>query len=213
MDDFGFQPHLVRPTDGAGNPLPFRPLNTVAPSGLFFEAQAFRPPQTVTFTGGGHTATYTGNRYSADITNTALGHLPPQGYQPSEVRTAYGLNAVYGAGLNGAGQTIVIVDAFGSSTIAQDAEAFSGIYGLPDLTSANFQIVKAAGISNNPKSVKLGWDVETTLDVEWSHAIAPGANIALVLATVLVPWMRRLITRSSIISATSFPIVGAAPKH
>ena len=75
MDDFGFQPHVVRPTDAAGNPLPMRPLNTAAPNGLFFEAQAFRPPQTVTFTGGGHTATYTGNRYGADITNTALGHL------------------------------------------------------------------------------------------------------------------------------------------
>ena len=53
MGDFGFQPHVVRPTDAAGNPLPLRPLSTAAPSGLFFEAQAFRPPQIVTFTGGG----------------------------------------------------------------------------------------------------------------------------------------------------------------
>lgn len=183
LDDYGFQPHVVQPTEGDGTPVPSRPLNTLAPSGLFFEAQAFRPPQPVMFTGGGHTATYTGNRYGADITNTAKGHLPPQGYQPSEVRTAYGLNAVYEAGLNGAGQTIVIVDAYGSSTIAQDAEAFSAIYGLPDLTSTNFQIVKAPGISNNPHGVERSWDSETTLDVEWSHAIAPGANIALVLAT------------------------------
>jgi subtilase family serine protease len=183
MDDYGFQPHIAQPTDGNGNSLPSRPLNTVAPSGKFFEAQAFRPPQTVTFTGGGNTATYTGNRYGADITNTTPPHLPPQGYQPSEVQTAYGLNAVYAAGLNGAGQTIVIVDAFGSSTIAQDAEVFSGLYGLPDLTPANFQIVKAPGISNNPKGVQRNWDLETTLDVEWSHAIAPGANIALVLAS------------------------------
>ncbi len=99
------------------------------------------------------------------------------------MQTAYGLNAVYGAGLNGAGQTIVIVDAYGSSTIAQDAEVFSTIYGLPDITSTNFQIVKAPGISNNPHGVQRNWDLETTLDVEWSHAIAPGANIALVLAT------------------------------
>jgi subtilase family serine protease len=183
MDDYGFQPHIVQPTERDGNPFPSRPLNRVAPNGLFFEAHAFRPPQTVTFTGGGHTATYTGNRYGADITNTTLGHLPPQGYQPSEVRTAYGLNAVYGAGLNGAGQTIVIVDAYGSSTIAQDAELFSKTYGLPHLTPANFQIVKAPGISNNPHGVQRGWELETTLDVEWSHAIAPGANIALVLAT------------------------------
>jgi subtilase family serine protease len=183
MDDYGFQPHIAQPTDGDGSPFPSRPLNTVAPSGFLFEAHAFRPHQTQTFTGGGHTATYTGNRYGADITNTTLGHLAPQGYQPSEVRTAYGLDAVYGAGLTGAGQTIVIVDAYGSSTITQDARAFSAIYGLPDLTPANFQIVKAPGISNNPHGVARGWDFETTLDVEWSHAIAPGANIALVLAT------------------------------
>lgn len=183
MDDYGFQPHVVQPTDSDGNPFPSRPLNTVEPNGLFYEAYAFRPPETDTFTGGGHTATYTGNRYGADITNTAQGTLPPQGYQPSEVQTAYGLNAVYGAGLNGAGQTIVIVDAYGSSTIAQDAEEFSSIYGLPDLTPANFQIVKAPGISHNPHGVQRSWELETTLDVEWSHAIAPGANIALVLAT------------------------------
>jgi subtilase family serine protease len=183
LDDYGFQPHVVQPIDSDGNPVPFRPLSTVAPNGLSFEAHAFRPPQTVTFTGGGHTATYKGNRYGADITNTAPGHLPPQGYQPSEVQTAYGLNAVYRAGLNGAGQTIVIVDAYGSSTIERDAEKFSKLYGLPDITSTNFQIVKAPGLSNNPHGVALTWNVETTLDVEWSHAIAPGANIALVVAT------------------------------
>src|ERR1700738_3299443 len=48
---------------------------------------------------------------------------------------------------------------------------------------ANFQIVKAPGIFNNPHGLERNWDLETTLDVEWSHAIAPGANIALVLAT------------------------------
>jgi len=183
MDDFGFQPHIAQPTNGDGAPFPSRPLSTVAPSGLFFEAQAFRPPQTVTFTGNGHTATYTGNRYGADITNTMLGHLPPQGYQPSEVQTAYNLNPVYGAGLDGTGQTVAIVDAYGSATIAQDAEVFSQLYGLPDLTPANFQIVKAQGIFHNPHGVARNWFLETTLDVEWVHAIAPGANIALVLAT------------------------------
>jgi subtilase family serine protease len=190
MDDYGFQPHVAWPTEGDGSPFPSRPLNTVAPSGLFFEAHAFRGVQTQTFTDKVHTATYTGNRYGADITNNTLGHLPPQGYQPSEVRTAYGLDAVYGAGLDGTGQTIVIVDAFGSSTIAQDAEAFSQIYSLPDLTSSNFQIVKAPGLSNNlntshssKSTQRATWNIETTLDVEWSHAIAPGANIALVVAT------------------------------
>jgi subtilase family serine protease len=77
----------------------------------------------------------------------------------------------------------VIVDAYGSATIAQDAELFSQVYGLPDLTPSNFQIIKAPGIFHNPHGVPRNWNIETTLDVEWSHAIAPGANIALVLAT------------------------------
>jgi len=183
MDDYGFRPHIDQPTDVNGKPFPSRPLSQVGPNGVFFEGHAFRPPETQTFTGGGHTATYTGNRYGADINNMALGHLPPQGYSPSEVQTAYGLNAIYRAGLNGVGQTIVIVDAYGSATIAQDAELFSQVYGLPDLTPSNFQIIKAPGIFHNPHGVPRNWNIETTLDVEWSHAIAPGANIALVLAT------------------------------
>ena len=183
MDDYGFRPHIAQPTDVNGKPFPSRPLSQVGPNGVFFEGHAFRPPETHTFIGGGHTATYTGNRYGSDITNTALGHLPPQGYSPDEVQTAYKLKQLHAAGLNGVGQTIVIVDAYGSATIAQDAELFSQVYGLPDLTPSNFQIVKAPGLVHNPHGPPRNWAIETTLDVEWSHAIAPGANIALVLAT------------------------------
>lgn len=180
MDDLGFRPAIVQASGPDGTPFAARPLGHITPAGVFFEGQAFRPPETHTFTGGGHTATYTGNRYGADITNTMLGHLPPQGYSPGEVRTAYGLNAVYQAGFDGTGETIVITDAFGSATIAQDAALFSLVYGLPpvDLT-----IVKAPGVVHNPHGPAIGWDGETTLDVEWAHAIAPGAKIALVLAT------------------------------
>ena len=180
IDDLGFQPAFRWSASADRKPLQFRPLGKTTPLGMFFEGQAFRPPETHTFTGGGHAATYRGNRYGADITNTTMGHLPPQGYSPSEVRTAYGLNALYQAGLDGTGQTVVITDAFGSPTIAQDAAAFSRIYNLPPV---NLTIVKAPGLSNNPHGPALSWDVETTLDVEWVHAIAPGAKIALVPAT------------------------------
>jgi len=78
---------------------------------------------------------------------------------------------------------VVITDAYGSSTIAQDAELFSEVYGLPRLTSSNFQIVRAKGVTGNPHGVARNWQFETTLDVEWVHAMAPGANIVLVLAT------------------------------
>jgi subtilase family serine protease len=139
----------------------------------------------VNFSGGGNTATYTGNRYGADITNTALGHLASCGYQPSEVQTAYNFNPLYAAGLDGTGQTVVITDAFGSPAIQQDAELFSQVYGLPDLTSSNFQILRAPGALNHPPTKKFGnpagWADEITLDVEWVHAMAPKANIVLVI--------------------------------
>ena len=182
MDDLGFQPNVVLPTDAEGQLLPMTPLGS-SPNGAFFEGQCFRSPETHTFTGGGNTATYTGNRYGADITNTTFGHLAPCGYSPDEMQTAYNLKPLYQAGFDGTGETVVIVDAYGSTTIAQDSEIFSQVYGLPDITPANFEVVKAPGISNNPHGVKRTWDVETTLDVEWAHAMAPGANIALVLAT------------------------------
>jgi subtilase family serine protease len=180
LDDFGFEPTFARPTEADGKPIPFTPLSKVAPGGLFFEGHAFRPPQTHTFTDATDTATYSGNRYGSDITNTTLGHLPPQGYSPDEVQTAYGLNPLHSAGLNGTGETIVIVDAYGSATIAQDAAFFAQLYDLPPI---NLQIVKAPGLVHNPHGPPRNWAIETTLDVEWSHVVAPGANIALVVAT------------------------------
>ena len=189
-DDLGFQPAFRWAASADGKPLQFTPLGKRTPSGLFFAGfQAFRAPETHTFTGGGHTATYTGNRYGTDISvggvltlnnPTFQGQWPPQGYSPSEVRTAYGLNAVYMAGFDGTGETVVITDAFGSATLAQDVAAFSRTYNLPPV---NLTILKGQGLPNNPHGPAGMWDVETTLDVEWVHAIAPGAKIVLVLAT------------------------------
>ncbi len=159
--------------------------SAIGPDGLFFSADCLRPPQTITFTTGGNppTATYTGNRYGADITNGPP-NLPSCGYDAAEMHQAYGLNPLYRKGLNGAGQTIVIVDAFGSNTIRSDANLFSKLNGLPALTASNFQIFKPNGPTTCTATngcISGNWQFETTLDVEWAHAIAPGANIALVL--------------------------------
>jgi subtilase family serine protease len=178
LDDYGFQPNVARPSTPEGAAAS---LNTVAkgPNGLFFEGQCFRPVETHTFTSATTTAVYSGNRYGSDITS-GFGDLPPCGYSPSEVQTAYNMGPLYAGGFDGSGETIVITDAFGSSTIQEDAQVFSSIYGLRPI---NLQIAKAPGLSNNPKAVGLGWDAETTLDVEWAHAMAPGAAIVLVVAT------------------------------
>jgi len=159
--------------------------SAIGSDGLFFSADCLRSPQTITFTTGGGfpTATYSGNRYGADITS-GIPNLPPCGYDAAEMQTAYRLNPLYQSGLNGKGQTIVIVDAFGSNTIRSDANLFSSLNGLPALTSSNFHIFKPNGVATCTRTngcIAGNWQFETTLDVEWAHAIAPGANIALVL--------------------------------
>jgi subtilase family serine protease len=95
------------------------------------------------------------------------------------VYSAYNLNPLYRAKLDGTGQTIAIVDAFGSTTIQQDLDTFSAVYGLPSTKIAIYGTPTESGFSGTPNS---GWADETTLDVEWVHAIAPGANIALVVS-------------------------------
>src|SRR5205807_8934191 len=151
-----------------------------APARSIYAAQCYRasPKHTYTTDGGRPPASYAGNRYGADITNTAAGTLPSCGYQPSELQTAYGLSPLYASGLDGTGQTVVIVDAIVSPTTAADADAFSQVYGLPDLTGANFRVYFPRG---RPSTSDQGWASETSLDVEWAHSVAPGANIALVI--------------------------------
>ncbi|MGH8258605.1 MAG: protease pro-enzyme activation domain-containing protein, partial [Steroidobacteraceae bacterium] len=87
------RPHWAVATNGEGAPFARVPLSE-APHGLLYSAQCFRAPQRVTFTSADATATYFGNRYGQDIGNAAFGTLPPCGYQPSDVWTAYGLNAL-----------------------------------------------------------------------------------------------------------------------
>ncbi|MGA7357698.1 MAG: S53 family peptidase [Candidatus Sulfotelmatobacter sp.] len=176
LSDFAPRPTLVRPIDPAtGKPAPAKPLSAASSP----QNRCLTGTQKVIFTtsGGNPTATYTGNRYATDATNTC------PGYNPTQLQTAYGLNSLYARGWDGTGQTIIIVDAWGSNTIQQDANTFSAVYGLPPLTASNFQIYYPGGPTTcGTACVDGSWDAETTLDVEWAHAVAPGADIALVLA-------------------------------
>jgi subtilase family serine protease len=101
-------------------------------------------------------------------------------YTRSQVRPAYGFDQVtFANGTvpgDGRGQTIAIVDAYEDPTIASDLHYFDQASGLADPPS----FVKAVLQSGTP--VDGGWAQEISLDVEWAHAIAPGANILLVEA-------------------------------
>jgi subtilase family serine protease len=102
-------------------------------------------------------------------------------YSPVQLQAAYDLQPLYERGQTGAGRTIAIVDSFGSPTIAQDLEQFDADFGLPAPPSLN--VIQPAGQVPpfDPANADMvGWAEETSLDVEYAHAIAPGANILLV---------------------------------
>jgi subtilase family serine protease len=116
--------------------------------------------------------TYSGTRLNLETLTS-----PGCGYTPAPIQRAYLLNKLYAKGYNGKGQTIVIIDWCGSSTVESDANAFSKKFNLPQLDSSNFQII----YTPTPSQCIEEDQVEINLDVEWAHAIAPGANIALVV--------------------------------
>jgi subtilase family serine protease len=99
-------------------------------------------------------------------------------YGPPQLQQAYDMKPLYRAGLTGAGRTIVIVDSFGSPTIQQDLQSFDQEYGLP--APPSFRIITPDGPVDQTDPAAFGWAVETSLDVEYAHTMAPGANILLV---------------------------------
>jgi subtilase family serine protease len=102
-------------------------------------------------------------------------------YQPYQIERAYDLPALWAQGNEGQGQTIVIVDSFGSPTIQQDLRHFDAAFHLPNPPS--LQVIQPAGAVPpwEPANEEMsGWAGETSIDVEWSHAIAPKASILLV---------------------------------
>lgn len=105
-------------------------------------------------------------------------------YNPRQYQKAYNLHPLYQNGITGAGRTIVIVDAFGSPTIQEDLKKFDETYGLADPPALDV-IQPAGAVPPYPQDPfgaadRSGWAVETTLDVEYAHAMAPGAKILLV---------------------------------
>lgn len=99
---------------------------------------------------------------------------------PQSIRAAYNIPGTINGAPAGTGQTIVIVDAFGSPTAASDLATFSTAFGLPQ---ADLSIHYPGGKPTwNGRGTQLGWAQETSLDIQWAHAVAPGAKIALVVA-------------------------------
>ncbi len=99
----------------------------------------------------------------------------PIGMTPTEIKKIYHLPDDGGKG------TIAIIGAYDDTTIEKDLADFSNEFGLTQCTSKNSCFEKHK-MSTSVKTDS-SWSMETTLDVEWAHAIAPRAKILLVEAT------------------------------
>lgn len=154
----------------------------LAASGTSYDTVCFKDTETVSFSTSGAIpeATYTGTGYGAALDSPAP-NLPPCGYGPPQVQKAYGVDQLIKNGIDGSGQTVVIVDAFGSPTVLADAEAHAALFGLP---APVINILQPAGppVTGPWNADEQDWSVETSLDVEYVHAMAPGATIDLVEA-------------------------------
>src|SRR5438067_942873 len=103
------------------------------------------------------------------------------GFTPDQLTHAYGLDAITfttssGATIkgDGSGQTIALIEAYHNPTLVSDLHTFDRTYNLPDPA---LTVVNLGGPLSNA-----GWALEESLDVEWAHAIAPGANLVVVEA-------------------------------
>jgi subtilase family serine protease len=119
-------------------------------------------------------------------------------FTPQAIRSAYNVAPLYANGWNGRGITIAIVDSYGSDTMAHDLHVYDQAFGLPAMCgeegvtcSAGMPKFSEISLNGTPATKsqpgngtgqedKSAWALEVALDVETSHAIAPGANILLV---------------------------------
>lgn len=135
--------------------------------------------------------TYQANPPSQPLTDTTdytTNALPPPSlcvqiygltcYTAKEMRSAYNVPANY----DGSGQTIVIIDAYGSPTIQQDLAYFDKVMGLSDPTLNVLYPSGQPAAFDRTSALRVGWAAESSLDVEWAHAIAPKATIDLVIS-------------------------------
>lgn len=99
----------------------------------------------------------------------------PVGYVPLQIINAYGIDLQPN---DGTGQVIALVEAYGSPTLQNDLNVFCQQFGLPTTT---VQIVYGSG--PKPRKTDSGWALETSLDVEWAHALAPKAKIIVAVAS------------------------------
>jgi len=107
-------------------------------------------------------------------------------YTPDQLRAHYGLGPLASSN-DGAGQTIVLVDAYGSPTAADDLNFFAQTFGGPapdfeavsPLGTPDYKNPTGKGVGQSGPNSAAGWAGEANLDVQWAYAMAPKAHIVL----------------------------------
>ncbi len=100
------------------------------------------------------------------------------GYSPATLRGAYGTKSLVSNGTNGQGVQVAIIDAYASPTMLQDANIYAGTFGEPGFQAGQYtETVFGPFDEQDQCAGELGWNTEQTLDVEATHAMAPGASI------------------------------------
>ncbi len=105
-------------------------------------------------------------------------------YSPAELARAYRIDQLWANGDTGRGTSIVLVDAFGSPTLARDLRRFDAAYGLPPPPSLEVLAPLGTVAFDPSRHHMAGWAAETSLDVEWAHAVAPGARLVVLTSPV-----------------------------
>ena len=110
---------------------------------------------------------------SANVTFT-------EGGQPTKLlRSVYNSTGLLAKGVNGTGYTIGLLDFYGNPLVARDLALYDSTYGYP--APPSFKVTSIGPYNPNLGSAT-AWDGEIDLDVQSSHAMAPGANIILYAA-------------------------------
>lgn len=104
-------------------------------------------------------------------------------FSAKQLQPVYNATYFYSRGYDGSGQTIGLLDFYGSPTIVSDLSLFDSTFGFPD---ANLSIIPVGPYDPN-LGANVGWSTEVSLDVEVSHAMAPGAAIDLYVANGALP--------------------------
>jgi subtilase family serine protease len=104
-------------------------------------------------------------------------------FSAKQLQPVYNATSLLSRGLDGTNQTIGLLDFFGSPTIASDLSLFDKTFGFPD---AKLNVIPVGPYDPN-LGANVGWSTEISLDVEVSHAMAPGAAIDLYIANGALP--------------------------